>query len=61
MAKFCTMCGKALEEGKNCNCKEEQLVELLSEKKGKSKTNFNAILENLVMIIKGTLKNQSQQ
>lgn len=57
MAKFCTMCGKALEEGKNCNCKEEQLVELLSEKKGKSKTNFNAILENLVMIIKGTLKN----
>lgn len=57
MAKFCTKCGKPLEEGKKCNCQEGQVEELLSNENNQKKSNSNEIIEQLLTVLKGTFKN----
>lgn len=52
MAKFCTKCGKPLEDGKPCNCSEE----VLSSNTENSK-NTNELVNNLLTVLKGTFKN----
>ena len=44
MAKFCTKCGKKLEEGKKCDCevqKEEKVVEKEEKKIEVTTSNFD--------------------
>lgn len=57
MAKFCTKCGKKLEEGKTCNCeaqKEEPVVEKKEEKKEGTTSSFDiqSCFDSYVEILK---------
>ena len=50
MAKFCTKCGKKLEEGKKCSCSK---VEVVKEETVTIGTNANEIVNSLIDIVKG--------
>ena len=51
MAKFCTKCGKKLEEGKKCDCSKE--VTTVKEETVTTGTNANEIVNSLIDIVKG--------
>ena len=51
MAKFCTKCGKKLEEGKTCSCTKEKTTEAKVEVVTTS--NANEIINSLIEIAKG--------
>lgn len=50
MAKFCTKCGKKLEEGKKCDCEKDKKVEVVTTTSG---FDFNACMNSYIEIVKG--------
>ena len=64
MAKFCTKCGKPLEDGKPCDCekenKKEEAKEIKEETTEESSVDVGAALNNCVNILIGMFKNPSK-
>lgn len=59
MAKFCTRCGKPLEDGKPCDCKQEETVSNQSKKVNvdtTTNTNANNLVNDYFDIVKGMFK-----
>lgn len=52
MAKFCTKCGKPLEEGSVCSCAEQKVVE----KKNDSQMDIKKYINLFIEVIKGMIK-----
>ena len=55
MAKFCTKCGKKLEEGETCNCSSAQKTSAPAQ----ASFDFNELLNDYVSVIKGIFTNPS--
>ena len=51
MSKFCTKCGKKLEDGKTCDCAKEKVV--VTEEKVATSNSANDIVNSLIDIVKG--------
>lgn len=62
MAKFCTKCGKPLQDGKPCSCtaKEEKKIsvkmQVAEDEEEKDDSKFGSMLDDFIAIIKGMFK-----